>query len=230
MRVRSLLMLLPLAAALLAGCATKPQVPVSFSPAAPLHGQRVGVAMTKLPEVEVHLPGADCLLCIIAASAMNTGLRTHTDTLTHEDLPALKDRMAASLRKKGASVVGIAEALDMKTLPDSKATGPNVASTSFAPFKDKFGIDKLVVVEIHAIGFERSYASYIPTSDPKALLRGRGYMVNLGNNTYEWYLPMNITKSAEGKWDEPEKFPGLTNAYFQALELGNDHLLKPLDN
>jgi hypothetical protein len=176
------------------------------------------------------LPGADCLLCMLAASAMNLPLSKHADTLGLEDLPALKERIAAVLRKKGASVTVIAEPLDMKALGDATAAGPNVADKNFSPLKQKYGVDKLLVIEVNALGFERRYASYIPTSDPKALVRGRGYLVNLASNTYEWYLPLNMTKSADDKWDEPAKYPGLTNAYFQAIELGQDHFLKPLGN
>jgi hypothetical protein len=60
------------------------------------------------------------------------------------------------------------------------------------------------------------------------LLQGVGYIVNLKNNTYEWYLPVLVTKAADQNWDEPPKFPGLTNAYFQALEIGKDSFLRPL--
>lgn len=230
MRFRTLVLAVPLAALFLSGCATKPQLPVEMAATSTLQGQRIGVAMTKLPKPEVHLPGADCLLCIIAASAMNTGLSRHTDTLTPEDLPKLKDRIAQALRKKGATAQVIAEPLDLKSLATTSPTQPNVAKVNFAPLKQKYGVDKLLVIEINAVGFERTYASYIPTGDPKALVRGRGYLVNLGSNVYEWYLPLNVMKSADGKWDEPEKYPGLTNAYYQALELGTDQLLKPLGN
>ena len=84
------------------------------------------------------------------------------------------------------------------------------------------------MIDITALGFTRTYSAYIPTSDPKALLRGAGYIVNLNNNTYEWYMPVIITKSADKNWDEPTKFPGLTNAYFHALELGKDRFFEPL--
>lgn len=84
-----------------------------------------------------------------------------------------------------------------------------------------------MVFNITTLGISRTYADYFPTSDPKALLQGSGYLVNLSNNTYEWYLPVNVTKSTDGNWDEPPKFPGLTNAYFQALEIGKDSFLKP---
>lgn len=219
------------AAIFLSGCATKVQSPVDLAQSSlASSGQRVGVAMTALPKVEMHLPGADCLLCMLAASAMNLPLSKHADTLGLEDLPALKERIAAVLRKKGASVTVIAEPLDMKALGDATAAGPNVADKNFSPLKQKYGVDKLLVIEVNALGFERRYASYIPTSDPKALVRGRGYLVNLASNTYEWYLPLNMTKSADDKWDEPAKYPGLTNAYFQAIELGQDHFLKPLGN
>jgi hypothetical protein len=231
MRLRTLFLVLPIAAGLfLSGCATKPQLPVELGTASTFQGQRIGVAMTKLPKPEVHLPGAGCLLCIIAATAMNTGLSKHTDTLTAEDLPALKDSVAQALRKKGAQVQVIAEPLDLKTLASSTPTSPNVAPVNFAPLKQKYGIDKVLVIEINAFGFERTYASYIPTGDPKALVRGRSYLVNLGSNAYEWYLPLDVIKSADGKWDEPGQYPGLTNAYYQAIELGKDRILKPLSN
>jgi hypothetical protein len=215
----------------LSGCATKPQLPVNFAPAALASGnERVGIAMTAMPKVQVHLPGAGCLLCILAATAMNSDLSKHADTLTLEDLPKLKESIAASLRKRGTAVVVIPDALDTQELSKADGAGDNVADKNFAPLQKKYGIDKLLVIELNAIGFERHYSSYIPTGDPKAFVRGRGYMVNLASNTYEWYLPMNIVKSADGKWDEPAKFPGLTNAYYQAIELGKDHLLKPLGN
>ena len=52
-------------------------------------------------------------------------------------------------------------------------------------------------------------------------------MVNLKTNAYEWYSPIDINKAA-AMWDQPPKFPDLTNAYFQAIELGKDAVLKPL--
>jgi len=78
------------------------------------------------------------------------------------------------------------------------------------------------------VGVERSYSSYIPNGSPHAYLTGKGYLVNLSNNTYEWYRPVRIVRGAEGdKWDEPPKFPGLTNAYFQVLEMSKDEFVKP---
>jgi hypothetical protein len=226
---RSSTFLLAAAAVFLSGCVAKPQLPVNLAPTALKTGkQRIGVAMTQLPKVEVHLPGASCLLCIMTATAANSSLSKHASSLALEDLAGLKDKAATALRQNGSDTVVINEPLDIKALLDSSASTPNAAKKDFAPLKQKYGIDMLLVIDINALGFERMYSAYFPTSDPKGLLRGTGYLVNLSTNTYEWYLPVNVAKSADGKWDEPTTFPGLTNAYYQALEIGKDAFIQPL--
>ena len=231
MSFRSSAILWVAAAVFLSGCATKVQSPVGFT-AAPLKSgkQRVGVTMTALPKAEMHINGAGCLLCIMTATAANSGLNKHAATLALEDLPGLKDKAAAALRQKGVDAVVINEPLDLKALLDTTSSSPNAASKNFAPLKQKYGVDSLLVIDIHSVGFVRNYSGYIASGDPRALVRGTGYMVNLTTNSYEWYLPVYVAKSAEGKWDEPTAFPGLTNAYYQALELGKDEFLRPLAN
>lgn len=215
----------------LGGCASVPQQPISLDQTTfASKTSRVGVAMTALPKLDTHLFGAGCLLCYAAASAANSALTTHTRTLPYEDLPKLKNQMADALRKKGKEVTVIAEDLDVNALPNFAGATPNTAKKNFSSLKQEYNVDLLLVIDITAVGFLRTYSSYIPTSDPKAWLRGRGYLVNLSNNTYEWYMPVEIVKSAGGQWDEPPKFPGLTNAYFQTLEIGKDTFLKPFNN
>ncbi len=210
------------------GCVSPPQTPITLSQSAvgPQAG-RIGVAMTALPKLDTLVPGAGCLLCLAAASIANSSLTTHAQTLTYEDLPKLKTDVANLLRKKGTEVVVIEEDVNINDLADFDTQVPNSAKKNFAPLQQKYKVDKLLLMDVTALGFIRTYASYIPTSDPKGLLQGTGYMVNLKNNTYDWYLPVYITKSADQNWDEPPKFPGLTNAYFQALEIGKDSFLKP---
>ncbi len=212
----------------LGGCASTPQYAVSLShDAVGTQAGHIGVAMTPMPKLDTQLPGADCLLCIAAASVMNSSLTSHAHTLTYEDLPQLKNQVAKLLREKGTDAVVIDESLDIDALPDFATKGQNIARKDFSPLGQKYKIDRLVVIDLTALGFIRTYSSYIPTSDPKALLKGTGYIVNLKNNTYDWYQPVTITKSADQNWDESPKYPGLTNAYFQVLELGKDSFLEP---
>ena len=219
------------ASLLLSGCITAPQTPVSLSQdALSAKSGRVGVAMTTLPKADTHIVGASCLLCYASAAAANSELTTYAQTLPLEDLPQLKNAMADLLRKKGADAVVITDSIDLKTLQDNEKEGPNVAKLNFAPFGQKYNIDKLLMIDIAALGFYRTYSSYFPTSDPKAYLQGVGYIVNLKTNAYEWYMPVNITKSTDKSWDEPPQFPGLSNAYFQVVEIGKDTFMQPFKN
>lgn len=211
------------------GCASAPQQSVSLShDAVGSQAGRIGVAMTALPKLDTQVPGASCLLCLAAASVANSSLTAHAQTLTYEDLPKLKSEVANLLRKKGVNVTVIEEDLNVNALPDFGTKGPNIARKDFSPLQQKYKLDKLLVIDITALGFIRTYSAYIPTSDPKGMLEGIGYLVNLKNNTYDWYEPVSVTKSADQNWDEPPKFPGLTNAYFQALEIGKDSFLRPI--
>lgn len=215
----------------LSGCASAPQQPIQlqsnvFAPSS----TRIGIAMTELPKQSVQLPGADCLLCILAATAANSGLSTHIQTLSYENLSDLKKDIAGSLSKHGVEVLVIDENLNLDKLKSISSKEPGTASKDFTIYKTQYNIDKLLVIDIAHLGMIRTYASYFPTSDPKATINGAGFLVNLSSNSYEWYLPINITKSADVSWDEPPKYPGLTNAYYQVIELSKDSFSQPFAN
>ena len=214
---------------LLAGCATPPQLPVPLAAntfASPAN--KIGVSMSVMPKVDTHFPGAGCLLCLAAASMMHSALTTHTQTLPTADLSRLKEEVATMLRKKSTDVMIITEAIDGAKLTASKVQGTNVARNDFTFMKAKYGIDKLLLIDINYLGVSRNFASYIPTEEPKAIVSGSSALINLRDNTYEWFQPLSAIKSADSKWDEPPKFPGLTNAYFQAVEMTRDSVTQPL--
>ncbi|WP_426189977.1 hypothetical protein [Massilia sp. DWR3-1-1] len=215
------------AAALLTACAT-PQAPVGMGATTLTKpGSSYAVMMTTLAPSDTFFPGADCLLCIAAASVANSKLTAHTKTLAPGELAKLNVEVAEALRKKGATVT-VVDAFDIKSLPDAAKSAPNFARKDFSSLKAKYHVDKLLVIAVDATGFERRYATYIPSSDPKAKVGGVSYIVDLSTNAYEWYMPINVQKASDGAWDEPPTFPGLTNAYYQALEMTRDQVIKPL--
>lgn len=221
-------LLLVAAIVFVSGCAVTPQTPISLnSQVIKSKGERIGVAMTTLPKIDTHFPGADCLLCLLAASAANKSLTNHTHTLPYDTLPKLPEEVASLLEKQGADVYLISEELNLEKLKSFGSKGENVALKDFTTFKEKYDIAKLLVIEINQLGFVRTYASYFATSDPKSSINGNGYIVDLTSNKYDWYLPVTVTKSAENDWDQPTDFPNLTNAYFQTIEIGKDMFLKP---
>lgn len=79
--------------------------------------------MTALPKVDTQFPGADCLLCLAAASIANASLTKYTHTLTTEDLPKLKNQLADLLQKKGIEVVVIEESLNVSSFSDFGTKG-----------------------------------------------------------------------------------------------------------
>lgn len=223
--------LLAAAAVFLTGCMTPPQLPVPLQAQALAAPEtRVGIVVTKLPVVDTQFPGAGCLLCLAAASIANSQMTTHTKTLPYENFPQVKDELAALLKKKGVTATLI-DSLDVDALPDFNTDGKvNAARKNFTSLKAKYNIDKLLVVSLSMAGIERNYSAYIAVSDPKARITGSGYLVNLNDNQLDWFLPLNVSKASDGKWDEPPKFPGLTNAYFQTLEMTRDQILAPFQN
>lgn len=215
----------------LAGCATQVQVPVPMAnEAIKADSGRIGVAMTALPKVDTSFPGAGCLLCIGVASLAHTQLTKATQALPLEDLPMLKELVAERLRKRGAQAIVINEPLDIDQLESNPQSGPNLSAKDFRPLAKKLGVDRLVVIQITEIGISRSYAAYIPTADPKAIVKGFGFMINLGDNKYDWHMTADNQRAADGTWDEPPKYPGLSNAYFQVLEMSKDRFLGPFSN
>lgn len=211
------------AAAVLGACATKPQAPLALTAGTFQSSSRVGVILAE-PARDLYLPGASCLLCLGVAVAANSTLNSYAKTLKDDEIVQVKDELAAALRKKGLDATPVDGVVDLSKLPDLKL-GDNMSSHDFGAYTKRF--DRVVVVEIRQIGIERPYASYIPTGDPKAVMRGSAYMVDLKTNRLEWYEPLAVTKGTDGKWDEPPVFPGLTNAYYQAIEAGKEQIEKP---
>ena len=215
----------------LGGCAVKSQLPVMMDKQTlGTQAGRVGVVMTALPKADMFLPGADCLLCYALASATNATLSKYASTLPNDDVAQLKGQLVQRLRAKGTDAVVIDEDLNLEALPTRTEETVNGTKKDFSPLRQKYSVDRLLVVAIQRMGIERHYSGYISNGDPKGVFRGVGYLVNLKTNTYEWYEPISILRAADSQWDEPPKFPGLTNAYFQALETGKDLLLKPLQD
>ena len=208
----------------LAACQTVPQNPIALTKdnLAAQKG-RVAVAI-RAAKPDLYLPGANCLLCIGAATIANSSLNTYAKTLKTDELLQVKTELVDLMRKKGIDAVAIDGEIDLDKLPDLKL-GTNMATKDYAAVAK--GFDHLVVINVQQVGFVRTYAAYVPTSDAKATVSAFAFMVNMKTNAYEWFDHLTISRSAEGAWDEAPAFPGLTNAYFQVVEQTKDRVKAP---
>ena len=213
----------------LGACAGTPQWDVRLDPQSIAAGSgKIGVFMTAVPQPNTFFPGANCLLCIGVAEAAHGKLSTHTKTLAVDDLTRLKADLVEAINKAGGTAIAIDEPIAVNKLKKAGTKGPNIALKDFGPLAAQHGIQKALVIEVAFLGFSRPYASYIPTGVPSAFIEGKSYLVNLSNNTYESYTDLKSEKVAEGPWDEPPQYPGLSNAYFSVLEGTRDRVLRPI--
>lgn len=218
------------AAVFLSGCAVKMQHPVPMNKGFfENKSQVIGIVLAKPPANDTHLIGADCLLCMAAASAANSSLTKHVKRLPAQDLKTLQKEVASLLEKAGMQVKVVDQIVDVNKLPKNSAKGVNVAANDFSSLKSH-GITSAIIIDIRMLGVYRSYSSYIPTSDPMGVFSGAAYLVDLENNTYQWYLPVDVKKSSELAWDEPPSFPGVTKAYYQAVQIGINNIKAVFEN
>ena len=153
------------AALLMGGCASAPQTPVALGPdAVSSTNTRIGIAMNVPAKPDTYFPGAGCLLCIGVASMANSSLTTYTQTLPRDDLMQLKDQLAAQIHKKGPTVVPITGEVKFDNLPSFPNQGPNIFAKDVSSLRSKYGIDKLLVVQVNTLGMVRTYSSYVLTS------------------------------------------------------------------
>ena len=184
--------------------------------------------MSNIPELDVHLPGANCLLCVAAAELANTKLSNHTKTLDHDNYPQILTTLSQLIEENGAEGVIINTPLNVKNLKKIKSKTPNTAKYDYSAVAEDKDLTHLLVLNVYALGFHREYSNYFPLSEPKAYLSGTSFLVNLQTNTYEWYTPLEFKKSVGDNWKEPPTFPGLTNAFYHVLASSKSAILEPL--
>jgi len=204
---------------LLTACAGKPQQQISLQPEV-LQGEtnKVGIVIAGHTIANTSFPGASCLLCLAAAEVANSDLTSYAKTLSSEDFTVVSTELSQTLTAKGVENKVISRAIDWEKLAEFETEKENYAKKDLRPLKSSLGVDKLLVLDVLGMGFTRPYSSYFPTGDAQAIIFGKLYMVDLATNGYVLYKDVGARESAKGEWDEPPKFPGLTDAYYRALE------------
>jgi hypothetical protein len=214
--------------AILTGCATGPAQPILFDQAkTSLANSTVAIVVGDIPKPNSYFPGASCLLCLGLAEIANNKLTTFAKLLPTTDLAKVKTEFVELFKSKGIKVVDLPESFTIASLPDVNKKEADAPLKDFTSLRAQHNVDKVIVLNFYTIGMYRNYASYIPTGAPLAKIQGLGYLVDLTNNKYQWYQPVDIQKGTDGDWDEPPQFAGLTNAWFQAIELSKDVVLGP---
>jgi hypothetical protein len=189
---------------------------------------KVVVAMSEVPKPDTAFPGASCLLCLGVASLAHSSLTTAVQTWPVDDWKALGPELQGLLKGKGQVADLSPTPFKADAFPRRSDAKPGEVAFDFRALKADSGADKALVVRVNALGVWRNYSAYVPTGVPTAIIKGEALIVDLTTQQLEWYEPFDVSLPAEGNWDEPPKFAGLANAYFQAIERVKDRLKQAL--
>ncbi len=202
------------------GCATAPQDPIALTKDFYDEPAKVAIYQKSFPETaSMTMPGASCLLCMAAAAVANDAVSGHTKTLSTEELSTAVKGMEAALEEQGMGVEWVDIEEPMQRLPRFKSPEESdYPREDYRGLREVVDADHLMVIEFGHIGVERTYANYVPTSSPQGAVTGTLYMVDLNTNEYYLFDPIHVRVPVEGDWKEPPEFPGVTMAYFEALE------------
>jgi hypothetical protein len=218
-----------LTAVLFAGCASNPMLPLPLADG--FYNQntaKVGLYFDELPKTNTTFPGAGCLLCLAAAAAANSSLTGYVKTLPQTEIASIPQEVMEILTANNVSAIAIDTPINFKKLKKVKAknAGAYFAPQDMRPLKQQLNIDQLLVIDFNFVGVQRNYSSYIPNGSPQASIQGLVYLVDLTTNTYTMYQPINWLVPVQGEWDEPPSFPGVTTAYYDALDRAKSQVLK----
>ncbi|MCD2341721.1 hypothetical protein LRH25_15355 [Ideonella azotifigens] len=216
------------ALSLLASCSSTPSQPTASRWVFEAPDTRtIGIVMTPLPPVQAHFPGADCASCLATALTEHQALANQVQTLDASELEQVKTEIARALEAKGLRVRVIAAPLDLAQLPAFSGPGTDHARHDFRGLKTRYGVDKLLVIELSSLGASRPYAGPVPAGLPRLALTGSEFLVNLGDNTLEAQQAVEVQLTAARDWEDPPRFPGLASTYGEVLRQGKAALLRP---
>lgn len=213
----------------LSACAVKPITPINMDTNFYQDStSTVGVYVVAPEKVDTYLDGASCLLCYAAAAAANGTLTKHLRTLDVNEMTMIKSDIVKDMQGKGKKVTLVNADLNLNKLKTYKPKTEGFAAVDFTVLKNTAGVDKLLVLQIDMLGAQRLYSGYVPTSSPIGAVSGKIFLVDLATNKLELYQSFNERVAVEGEWDEPDNFPGVTTAYYQAMEQAKDFIKRQL--
>lgn len=214
---------------ILSGCSSLPaQTKVMTDKSLWQTKPKVGLYVSNVPKITTSFPGASCLLCLAAASMANSSLTTQVETYQAKQLQSSKEKLIGMLKEKGVEVVVIDTLIKESAMKKRvNPANPHIVK-DYSIYKTKNDVDQMFVVNFSFVGVTRGYSSYVPTGAPQAAITADVYMIDTKTNDFTLFDPISIIRGAEGEWDKPPKFPGITNAFYQAEEAAFDQLVNTL--
>lgn len=205
------------------GCATVPQPPVALDKSYwNSNKPNLGVYVQNADVPQFYMEGDVRLLDFVVIKAVMAPASNHFEKLDLADFDVLRTDIKTRFEKESIEVKLLSEDLKMDDLPDYSDPDDKdqvyFARKDYSKIRDKHAIDHLLIIEPKRVGLARPYHAFMPLGDPRAIFEVRGQLVDLHSNKLIWYADISRSGYSSGEWDEPPVFPGLTNAFYVALE------------
>ena len=213
---------------MLAGCATKPVAMNSSMLDEP--DTSVHIVTTKIPtEGKLFRTGSQGLLDLVINSAVTSEVSGFLATKDGAEFNQLVDNVERQFKLKSIPVTRHIRAVDYDSIPKRKADKGEFdkdLSNIFANTDAKY----ILFLRLVGFGAERSYYSFIPTSDPSGVVLLDGAIVDRDSKLH-WFtrdssaLEPRFTRSVIGEWDQPPSYPSLDKSLSESWQLAEDGIL-----
>jgi hypothetical protein len=183
--------------------------------------KNVAIALVMPDEPSFYPMGDVRLLDYAIISGAMSELKSHVLTLQQSEFTTVRESLEQAFQAKGYNVVQISEPLDsdkLKSSPQKDTKTEFYTEKDYTSLAQKYGVSKLLLVEVNQSGVARNYHGFIPLDDPHAVISIRGQLIDLSNNQLLWNTNASQTKFTDGNWDEPPAYPGLTESFYVAIE------------
>lgn len=205
---------------LLGACTTLPQVQMKNDFWSQTD-RSVAVALAKLPDTAAHKAGPQGLLDIAINNAMADELSTALKNISlDQSYGQTRSEVVNRLQENGIRSSASEKMIDVASLQDFSGgdTSRSYAPKDFRGLKaDLGGADRLLLFTVIAVGTQRSYYGFVPITEPVAILKARGEIIDLQTNEVLWREDTSNIAPISDPWDQPPEFKNVKTAVAQVI-------------
>lgn len=177
---------------------------------------RIGVVICKPPVVKSLKMGQQEVFDVTRNDPATRDLEKFLATQNLSSINKVADGMVEYLQKQGLLAKRIPGYFEPHKLPrfDKNSNAKTVyAQEDYWVNKEKWGVEKVVVLTVDTVGITRTYHANDPTGEPNGYASISGMIVNLATNKLEWRQSVIQSVPVDNDdWDSPPKYPGLARA------------------
>lgn len=175
--------------------------------------QKVIVATTVAPKPELHrITGSEGLLAMAINDAMTGSADNavrHMDMGWYQQFPV---KFANQLKQHRVNATVSTQHI-------------NADSSNYAVLTNGSGADQLLLIKLEQVGAARFYNGVVPNGAPTGYCVMTGSLIDVSTNKVLWRYRSVVSQEVKGDWDQPNAYPSLLHAAYEAVNAAQEELL-----